>query len=76
MLTLRVPEVVHDRLSRLAEERQVPISTLARSFLVQAMNQEEDPAIRARALVDAIEQDRQLLFRLRRLVLFSTDSGE
>ncbi len=76
MLTLRVPEVVHARLSRLAEERQVPISTLARSFLVQAMNQEENPAIRARALIDAIEQDHQLLFRLRRLVLFSTDSGE
>ena len=75
MLTMRLEEDDQRRLAQLAEKRKLPVSTLARSLLVQMMDREEDPALRAREILDAIEGDTKLQFHLRRLALFMDGDG-
>jgi hypothetical protein len=70
MLTIRLNAKDQALLTRLAEEKSVPISTYARSLLTEALKQEEDPGRQARQMLDAIEQDNTLKARLRRIALF------
>jgi len=69
-LTIRVPEKEYERLVELAKDKQIPASTLARSFIVSKLNQETSASEQARAVIDAIEKDTQLAMRFRRLMLF------
>jgi len=75
VLAIRFSEKEYVRLAELAKERQIPVSTLARSILAQGLNQEESSTSRARIIIEALENDPQLTFRLRRLLLFPGVKG-
>ena len=69
-LTIRMSEKEYERLTALAKDRQIPTSTLARSLLVASLDQEKNATSKARDILEALEKDPQLAFRLRRLMLF------
>lgn len=74
MLTMRLSDKDHARLCRLSKKKQIPLSTLARSLLSDAMAHEERPGAHALELLAAIEEDLALRLKLRRLVLSPPDS--
>lgn len=69
VLHVRVNETDMAKLEELADTRGIPVSTLARSFLAKAIARESDPAETARSVLNALEEDPRLRYRLSRMLI-------
>ena len=76
VIHIRLDEEALRTLALRADEAGAPVSSHARALILQSLTRPENREQVAEDVLHALAENKKLLLRLRRMVLFVTESGD